>query len=78
MNMKVLLISMIFLRSSSNALQHFSMWGIKGEDDVLGENFVDLTFTISNISEIRDNYEKYGTKALYPLQWVVETRVGQT
>jgi hypothetical protein len=52
------------------------MWGLHpGTPDTTadtpGKSMTDLTFDISNITQINHNYEKYQVRALYPLQWTV-------
>ena len=63
-----------YLLPQATALQHSAMWGLRPgtpgtAGDTPGGSFADLTFDVSNISQILENHARYGVSALYPLAW---------
>ena len=55
-------------------LQYSAMWGLHPgtpdtEGDSPGHTFASLTFDIGNVTQIQQNFERYQTRALFPLAW---------
>ena len=70
------LVGSLLLLTCAHALQHAAMWGLNPGTpgttaDTPGKSMTDLTFDISNITLINENFHTYQVTALYPLQWTV-------
>lgn len=60
--------------ATSLGLQYSGMWGLHPgtpgtQGDSPGHTFASLTFDIGNITLIDENFVKYNTRALFPLEW---------